>query len=159
MRTAHTILFDYFVEIREGELSQTVLVNGEPVSTKAFAALTGGSHYFTLTDKDGTAHNLEVRSHGQGMLKTDVTILCDGRPSVFLHLVKDKPATSRDPRCLACGYSLQGLAVVNDEIRCPECGRHTAIKLLGFASQEAYERWCSRPDDDSSDADASTANP
>lgn len=39
-------------------------------------------------------------------------------------------------RCPTCKYSLLGQRVVNDLVRCPECGQSTTLQALGLGSAE-----------------------
>lgn len=120
------------VEIRVGVWgNQTVLVDGGVVSEKAWAGLTGAmSHFFTLTDEEGKQRNVEVKMvdrSGGLQMSLRAEVLVDGRVfKQILEIGEDEAAG----RCPNCGYQLKGLDVVNGEIRCPECGRHTGEDLI-----------------------------
>lgn len=111
--------------------NQTVLVDGAPASEKPWAALSGSvSHFFTFADSEGKQRNVEVKvidRSGGLMVAMRVEVSLDGRAAAPLSEVGSDEARGRCPRC---GYSLEGLAPVNDEIKCPECGRHTPSELL-----------------------------
>lgn len=40
-------------------------------------------------------------------------------------------------KCLGCRYSLLGQEVINDTVRCPECGARMTLDDLGLDSEEA----------------------
>ncbi len=110
---------------------QTVLVNGKPVSEKPWAWFTGQtSHFFTLPGPDARDHNVEARfidRSGGLAVAMRVEILLDGAPFATL---PDVAPDELPDRCPHCAYSLAGLEPENHEIRCPECGRHTAASLV-----------------------------
>jgi hypothetical protein len=119
------------IELRLGEFGgEEVLVDGRPVSRRAFAALMGGSHHFDVTDAAGRVRHVEVDARHESRrlgLGVEVVVNVDGVEFGFLRPVDG----SRPPgRCLHCGYDLRGLDEVNGEVRCPECGRHCAASLL-----------------------------
>jgi len=106
-----------------------VLVDGRVVSTKALGGWYGASHFFDIEDEDGTTRAVEVgwvdRS-GIG-LYTRMQLVVDGVERVQL---KPLAANYNTQHCPHCSYSLKGLKAENHEIRCPECGRHTAAALI-----------------------------
>jgi len=110
---------------------QTVLVDGTPVSDKLWAGLSGSvSHFFAIVDSEGKTRNCEVRPIDRlgGLLPVGkVEVVLDGRTTVtLLEVTRDLDQAA----CPRCGYSLQGLEPENDEIKCPECGRHTPTEML-----------------------------
>ena len=57
-----TSICGHVVEARLGELlSEQVLVDGRIVSSRPFAGLVRGSHFFDLEDERGDRHHVEVR--------------------------------------------------------------------------------------------------
>lgn len=109
---------------------ESVLVDGKLVSERVWAYWSGmHDHFFSLAG-DGREENYEVsvrdRSGGMGVSYV-VSVRRDGREAGALRLV-DPSALSR--ACYGCGYTLEGLEVVNGEVRCPECGKHTPDAIL-----------------------------
>lgn len=133
------------IELRKGDWgSQTVLLNGRPVSVKPFAGWSSESHFLDIQDDNDTTHHIEVRLFDQskwGMGDHRVVISVNG--SERCRLEPFDPDRLND-KCVNCGYRLVGLPVESDEIRCPECGRHTATAMLDLpemdgASEDARE--------------------
>lgn len=130
-RTFRGEVLGHLVELRIGASGgETVLLNGAHVSTRPWAYFTGNhDHVFTITGPDGATHNLEVRvldRSGGLQAALRVVVNLDGKPLTQLPEI-DLPSYTACPHC---AYDLQGLEPVNDEVQCPECGRHTSAKLL-----------------------------
>ena len=120
------------VDVRVGVWgNQTVLVDGKVVSDKGWAGLWGSvSHFFTMADAEGRQRNTEVRlvdRSGGLQVSLRVEVLLDGRLARPILEVGSEEAAGLCPRCR---YSLDGLEEENGEIKCPECGRHTAVEVL-----------------------------
>jgi len=130
------------IEIRRGDFGgETVLVDGRPVSRRPFAGVigvAGGSHFFEIEGQDGATHHVEVRledamSISLRALKRELfsgnvfVVSVDGRERCRLMPMKrgDEPTL-----CPNCGYDLRNLPVENEEVRCPECGRHTPARMI-----------------------------
>ena len=131
MKTYRTELHGHIIEARQGDLgTDRVLVDGRIVSTKLLGGWYGASHFLEITDEQGRTHHVEVgwvdRSK-LGLGKYRMTIKVDG--------VERGEFGPVDPAhmagsCHHCGYPLRGLPIDNQEIRCPECGRHTSALLI-----------------------------
>nr|AQQ75098.1 hypothetical protein [uncultured bacterium] len=131
MRHARAELLDHLIEVRETDLgAHIVLVDGRVVSRSTFGWFRGGSsHFFDLADAKGATRHVEVEVRGWGMRRTPAYVLIDGAEAAELGL-ESRRRTAR--QCPHCRYPLAGLPVENDEVRCPECGRHIAIVVLGL---------------------------
>lgn len=132
MRVARFEVCGRLLEIREGELGEhLVLVDGRVISKKPLGWwLNGSSHFFDLADEaTGRTHHIEVQVRGWGLRRTPAVVLVDGVERATLALVSRRRAQQLCPHC---AYSLAGLLIDNDEVMCPECGRHTAVAILGL---------------------------
>lgn len=115
---------------------ESVLVNGAVVSKRAWWSSwgTNATHQFTLTDEQGVTHNAEVRiidrTGGLG-LKLRAVLAIDGLERAEMPQLS---ASHRPGCCPHCTYDLKGIEAINHEVRCPECGRHTAEELLNRSS-------------------------
>jgi hypothetical protein len=123
----------HVVEARENGLgSREVLVNGRVVKRAWLGALLDRPILFDLRDGQGTIHAVEVRWEVRPRslgLRYQIRVLVDGVDRAVLDPVSD---VTRPGTCVNCGYALAGLAVVDGEVRCPECGRHSAAKSVGI---------------------------
>ena len=131
-RTFRAEVLGHVVEARINPVGgETILLDGAPVSSKPWAYVSGNhEHFFTLVDPRGAVRNVEIRLEDRsGGLQASyrVSLNLDGQPLTTLPEVERGKYT----RCPHCSYDLQGLQPVNDEVQCPECGRHTSAKLLG----------------------------
>lgn len=118
---------------------ESVLVDGKLVSERPWAYWSGmHDHFFTLEQGEGE-RNYEVsvhdRSGGIGVSYV-VSVKLKGREVATLRAVDP---TMRERRCYGCGYPLRGLEVLNGEVRCPECGKHTPEAILP-AEEEGASR-------------------
>lgn len=131
MRHARVEVLDRLIEVRETDLgAHVVLVDGRVVSKADFGWFMGGSsHFFDLIDSEGVSRHVEVQVRGWKVRRTPAYVLIDGAEAAALSL-ESRRRTGR--HCPHCRYSLAGLHVENDEVRCPECGRHIAIAVLGL---------------------------
>jgi predicted Zn-ribbon and HTH transcriptional regulator len=135
-----TEIHGHLLEAQIGDLGgEIVLDNGREASSRPFAGLgIGKPHRFEITDEKGATRHVEVRFEDASFslgLKHRVRVLVDGADRAIMR--PHKPAA---PQCCHnCGYSLQGLAPQNGEVRCPECGRHTSAAVLGLTDAEARE--------------------
>jgi len=135
MRSATIELFGRFVEVQETDWgAQTVLMDGRVVSRKPLAGWLGASHFLDL-DEAGTTRRVEIRRGHTGLRFTSVQVRVDGR---LREVLKLKAGAGKSTACPYCAYSLVGQQPVSDtapdEIRCPECGRHTTLGALGLSS-------------------------
>ena len=128
MRIGRTSMFGHLVEIRAGELSETVLVDGRRISHKLLGALRETSHFFDLVDAEGQVHACEAQIGSEGLLSTRVTLLADGRRVQRLRLRGGRVV---DLHCPKCRYSMIGQVATGDSVRCPECGEITTLGALG----------------------------
>lgn len=128
------------VELRHGDWGgQRVLVNGAIVSDQPLAGLKNDSHFFDLRDDEGTTHHIEMRLRDLsklGMGKYVVVVNVDGVERCRLQPIDPD---HRSNRCANCGYSLIGAVPENDEVRCPECGRHTPMSMLELPKSTSTE--------------------
>lgn len=130
MRVARHELLGRLLEVREGDLGEHfVLMDGRVVSVKRFGWWVGGSSHFFDLDSEGRVHHVEVQVRGWRMTRTPAVVLVDGVERASLSLVGRRRAQQA---CPSCGYSLAGLLIENEEVMCPECGRHASITLLGL---------------------------
>lgn len=119
------------IELRQGDWGgQRVLLNGRIISDRPFAGLSNDSHFFDIQDEDGRTRHIEIRLRDLSKLgfgKYVAVVNVDGAERCRL-----QPMNSdlRSDRCANCGYSLVGAQPENDEVRCPECGRHTPVSML-----------------------------
>jgi hypothetical protein len=131
MRIFRTDLHGHVVEARQGDLGrQRILVDGRIVSDEPFAGLTRPSHFFDLDDADGRTRHVEMRWIDEsklGLGRYRVLVMVDG---VERHRLAPVDLSRPPAACGNCGYRLQGLPVENEEVRCPECGRHTPAWLV-----------------------------
>ncbi|MHC5024441.1 MAG: hypothetical protein ACYTGG_11125 [Planctomycetota bacterium] len=135
MRIFRTDIHGHVIEARHGDLGrQRVLVDGRIVSDMPFAGLSRPSHFFEVVDDAGETHHVEVRWIDEskfGLGRYRVLVMVDGVERKRLAPVDIlRPPTI----CGHCGYRLEGLPAKNDEVRCPECGRHTPASLVRAAS-------------------------
>ena len=131
MKTFRTELHGHIIEARQGDLgNDRVLLDGRVVSKKLLGGWYGASHFFDLEDEEGQTHHVEIgwvdRSK-LGLGKYRMRLLVDG---VERGEIEPTPADHEFTACMYCGYLLNGLPVENHEIRCPECGRHSAARLI-----------------------------
>lgn len=117
-----TVVCGRRIEARIGSMyGQRVLVDGAVASDQPLASVHAPGHFFTLADETGAIRNIEVRledrSWGLG-LKYEMVVRVDGVEVRRVGRDRDDGAL----RCRRCGYGIEGLAVENGEIRCPECG-------------------------------------
>lgn len=131
MRIGRTTLFGHLVEIRTGELSEMVLVDGRRVSRALLGSLRETSHFFDLVDGEGQVHACEVQIASEGLLSTRVTLLADGRRVQRLRLRGGRVV---DLHCPKCRYSMIGQTATGESVRCPECGDVTTLGALGVRS-------------------------
>lgn len=135
MRSATIELFGRFIEVQETDLGgQTVLMDGRVVSRRRLAGWFGASHFLDL-DEGGARRRVEIRRGHTGLRFTSVQVRVDGR---LREVLKLKAGEAKSTSCPHCAYSLVGQRPVSenapDEIRCPECGRHTTLGALGLTS-------------------------
>lgn len=132
MKVYRTEIHGHLIEARSSDWgSETVLVNGRQVSSKPLAGLFRSSHFFDLKDEQGQQRHVELRWQDVsklGLGKFRVVVNVDGMERCRLDAID---LTIPPNTCTYCGYSLQGLPVENNEIRCPECGRHSSAILIG----------------------------
>ena len=120
-----TIIHDRILEARRDALGrERVLVDGVEVSYKPFNKFFSDPHFFKLTGKDGTVRHVEARLEARqwSISQFRAFILVDGVERARL-----EPLDTTKPLgiCTNCGYNLSGLPIDNNELRCPECGRHS----------------------------------
>jgi len=136
MKRYKVAIHGHIVEARTNEWgAEYVLLNGSLVSRKPYAGFYQANHFFDLEDEQGKTRHIEVSWTDRsklGLGKYHVQLNVDG-----VTRCKLKPSdTKKDQDCCTnCGYSLNGLTVDNDEVRCPECGKHTDAALLGEIAQ------------------------
>jgi hypothetical protein len=132
MKVYRTEIHGHLLEARNSEWgSETVLVDGRQVSSKPLAGIWKSSHHFDLQDEDGRTRHVEVHwldVSKLGLGKYRVVINVDGVERCRLDAIDLSVPPSTCPHC---GYSLNGLPVVNSEVRCPVCGRHSSAILIG----------------------------
>ncbi len=134
MRTASAILFRRLIEVRENSWgAQSVLVDGREVSRRMLGGWTARAHVFPLTDDQGCEHRVEIQGTHTGLRTTRAVLRVDGRARQILELVAPGISTRKCPHC---GYSLIGQRARNDQVQCPECGRHTTLAQLGLDSPD-----------------------
>lgn len=123
--TFRTTVHGHRVEMRLNDFGgQVVLVNGRQVSSKPFAAWSRPSHFLTLADETGRERAVELRLVPRRLgLSAELEVLVDGDARGTIEAVKP---SARAGRCINCGHDLSGLQPANGEVRCPECGRHSA---------------------------------
>ncbi len=136
--TLRSVIHGHHVEIRCGSLGgELVLVDGRRVSSMRCNA-TGRSHTFDLLDEHGTIRAVDVRCRFRNDFNTaslEALISVDGQVRALLTPVKDEGLA---PTCCHnCGYDLEGLPITCGERRCPECGRHTAVREEARAHRES----------------------
>jgi hypothetical protein len=128
----------HLIEARSDGLFEIVHLDGRPISRQLLYLSSWKGHHFDFTDEEGRVRHGEVRwvdrSWGLGVAYR-VILLIDGHERGEL---PPAPASIRAGCCLNCGYSLAGLDVVNGELRCPECGRHTPAALAGASPRDAH---------------------
>ncbi len=121
MYVASTEILGHLLEARfESWWRKSLRVDGREVAAKRGIGET--SLTIDLSDHDDKPHLVEV-VFTAGMFSYKVRILIDGA------CVEELTMTSKPPVvgvCRHCGYALKGLRPENDEIQCPECGRHSA---------------------------------
>lgn len=134
MRNASVKIVGRAVVVRESDFgAQSVHVDGELVSRKRFGGWTAPVHAFALTDDGGDEHRIEIRFGYTGFRMTKAIVHVDHQMYRVLQLAAHADATILCPKCR---YSLVGQPVENDEVRCPECGQKTTLKILGVHSAE-----------------------
>ena len=134
MRTASAILFHRLIEVRENTWgAQFVLVDGREVSRRFLGGWTARAHVFALTDDQGCEHRVEIQGTHTGLRMTRALLRVDGRVRQILELAPPGVSTRKCPHC---GYSLIGQRARNDQVQCPECGRHTTLAQLGLDSAD-----------------------
>lgn len=137
MKVYRMELHGRLLECREGTWGgETVLLDGRAMSDKPLAGWVTGlggevSHRFEIRDEEGRERAVEVRWEMKKRtlgLTSRVRVFVDGRERAVIEQEKG----GLGPGCCRnCGYSLKGLEVVNGEIQCPECGRHTSATVAG----------------------------
>ena len=130
MRTYRAEIHGHIIEARQGDLgTDRVLVDGRIVSTKPFGGWYGASHFIEIEDEEGKTRAVEVGwvDRSRLGLYDRMRISVDGVERGVLEPLPSKYAAQN---CLHCGYPLRGLPVEHHEIRCPECGRHSAARLV-----------------------------
>lgn len=131
MKIFRTELHSHIIEARQGDLGcDRVLVDGKLVSTKYFGRWYGASHFIEIEDEKGKVRNVEVGWIDRSKFmagKYRMRLIVDG---VECGEIEPTNSDYQPASCTHCGYSLKGLPVDNHEIRCPECGRHTAAALI-----------------------------
>ncbi len=124
----------HVLEVRFGIYGDhTVLLDGKPVIEQPHAWFKGlDTYHFPMTQPDGATRNIEVKIKDPSVigLWISVEVRVDG---VQLARLAEVPPDDKPERCVYCGYSLKDLEVVNHEIKCPECGRHTPEKVARTA--------------------------
>lgn len=136
MKIYQVVIHGHIIETRTNEWgAEYVILDGGLVSRKPYAGFYQANHFFDLEDEQGRTRHIEVswtERSKLGLGKFHVQINVDG-----VMRCKLKPSdTKKAPDCCTnCGYSLNGLAIDNDEVRCPECGKHTDAALLGEITQ------------------------
>ena len=138
MKTYRTELHGHILEARSTDWgAEQVLIDGRIVSSKWLAGLWHTPHFFDLTDENGLSHCVEVRwmdVSKLGLGSYRVVILVDGQERCRLEPIDaNKPSNV----CAYCGYSLNGLPIENNEIRCPECGRHSSAMIVQVSAASA----------------------
>ena len=130
-----TELHGKLVEFRLGDFgSEQLLINGQLVNDRLFAGLRPRSHFNDLTDEQGKSRHVEIRVVTQGLkMRYDLAVSVDGVPRPPVASVS---ASAKFARCFNCGYELKGLPVEHGEVRCPECGRHSAAAVLGLSEPQ-----------------------
>jgi len=137
MKAYKVIIHGHIIEAHTNEWgAEYVLLDGSLVSRKIYASLHQANHFFDLEDEQGKTRHIEVswtERSKLGLGKYHVQINVDG-----VTRCKLKPSdTKKNPNCCTnCGYSLKGLTIANDEIRCPECGKHTDDAFIGEIAQQ-----------------------
>jgi len=131
VRFARFDLLGRVLEVREGDFGDhLVLVDGRVVSHKSMGFWVGGSsHFFELASEEGEKLHIEVQVRGWRFRFTPAFLLADGAELAALELVSRRHMQRRCPYCV---YSLVGLTVENNEVKCPECGRHSSLAVLGL---------------------------
>lgn len=124
----------HLIEARYSDFgSRQVLVNGRRIERGLLDGMLGRAFHFDIVDERGGTRHVEVlwvspaRALG---LTPRVRFSVDGVERATLEAER----TSRGAgRCANCGYALDGLRPENGEFKCPECGRHTSVKVAGGA--------------------------
>ena len=149
------------IELRRGDLgAETLLVDGREVS-RHLVKLSARGHHVDVQDERGATRHLEVRLVDESRLgigRYVALVSIDGVPRARVQPVP-RP---HDPvrACLHCGYILDGLPVLHDEIRCPECGRHTPEMMIGRQGGAGGGGEVNRtPADDAQSPAGSSGNP
>lgn len=104
--------------------AEEVLLNGRPVSHRAWWSLRPSSHHFDIVDESGRARHVEaavrdISKLGLGSLR--LFVMVDGLERAR---VEAEDLSRPVGACANCGYQLAGLPAEGGEVRCPECGRH-----------------------------------
>lgn len=131
MKIYRTEIHGHVIEARQGDLGcDRVLVDGRIISTKYLGGWYGASHFFEIEDEEGNARQVE-----EGWIDRSKIKLGNYRMRISVDGVERGEVPPLDPlrepgSCMNCGYPLKGLTAENCEIRCPECGRHTATRIV-----------------------------
>ena len=131
MKIFRTEIHGHIIEARQGDLGwDRVLLNGKLVSSKIMGGWYGATHFLEIEDEQGKTRNIEIGWVDRSKLKIGkyrMKVTVDGvERGEVLPMKQDAEPGS----CTHCGYSLKGLEVTNHEIKCPECGRHTAAAMV-----------------------------
>jgi DNA-directed RNA polymerase subunit RPC12/RpoP len=133
VKVYRTVIDERRLEIRITDWgAEQVLLDGRVVSRKRFAGFFRPSHFIEVEGANGVVRHVEVRridlsKLGLGRYRMIVTV--DGVDRSHLAPVDPRAPLSVCPHC---GYRLVGQPVERDEVRCPECGRHTPAAVLGL---------------------------
>lgn len=131
MKRYRTEIHGHVLEAREGDWGgREVLIDGRQVTGTRLSAFLGRPLRFDLRDDSGQVRAVEVRWAERPRslgLRSQVRVSVDGLERAVLDAIPDGQLPGVCPHC---GYDLKGLPADNGEVRCPECGRHTAASLL-----------------------------
>jgi hypothetical protein len=131
LKTYRTQLHGHIIEARQGDLGcDRVLIDGKVVSTKYLGGWYGASHFVEIEDEAGKVRHVEISWIDRSRLKVGKYRMCLTVDGVVRGEIEPTDPGLAPGSCTHCGYSLEGLNAENQEIRCPECGRHTSAALI-----------------------------